>query len=67
MSDDSREARDEHPDAAGSGTHGQVEPLATRETAPMSDFTARAVGIGVVVLVVGLLITVALPLAFTLG
>ena len=62
-----REAREDHPDAAGSGTHGFVEPVATRETAPMSEFTARDVGIGVAVLLTGLLVTVAVPLAFTLG
>lgn len=61
------EARDEHPDAAGEGTHGGVEPVTTRETAPMSEFTGRDVGIGVAVLLVGLLITVTVPLALTLG
>ncbi len=62
-----RESRTEHPDTAGGGTHGLVEPVATRETAPMSEFTARDVSIGIAVLVVGLLITVAVPLVFTLG
>lgn len=38
-----------------------------RETAPMSEFRARAVGVGIVVFLIGLLITVAIPLAFTLG
>ena len=66
MSDDDsgREERDEHPDADGEGTHGTVEPVGPRETAPMSSFTARAAGIGAVILVVGLLITVAIPLVF---
>lgn len=62
-----REAREEQPDATGGGTHGFVEPVATRETAPMSEFTVRDVGIGIVVLVVGLLVTVAIPLVATLG
>jgi hypothetical protein len=67
MAENEYETREEHPDAAGGGTHGRIEPVATRETAPMSEFTGRDVGIGVVVLVVGLLVTVALPLAVTLG
>lgn len=67
MSNDSRDTRDEHPDTEDSATHGQVEPVATRETAPMSEFRARAVGVGIVVFLIGLLITVAIPLAFTLG
>lgn len=58
-----RETRDEHPDAAGEGTHGGVEPVATRETAPMSAFTARDVGIGIVVFLVGIVVTVVIPLA----
>ena len=63
MAEGEREERDSHPDATGDGTHGSVEPVATRETAPMSAFTARQVGIGAVVLVVGLLVTFAIPLA----
>jgi hypothetical protein len=63
MAGGEREERDAHPDAAGEGTHGGVEPVATRETAPMSEFTARQIGIGAVVLVVGLVVTFAIPLA----
>jgi hypothetical protein len=62
-----RDSRTEHPDTESGGTHGLVEPVATRETAPMSEFTGRDVGIGIAVLLVGLLITVAVPLVFTLG
>ena len=53
------EDRDEHLDA----DDGTTEPVA-RETAPMSSFTARAAGTGAVVLVVGLLVTVAIPFVF---
>ena len=67
MVETEHETREEHPDAAGGGTHGMVEPVGPRETAPMSEFTGRDVGIGVVVLLVGLLVTVGLPLVFTLG
>lgn len=42
-------------------THGTVNP---RETAPMTPFTARAVWMGIVVFVVGLLVTVAIPVVF---
>ncbi|WP_049900143.1 DUF7550 family protein [Halococcus agarilyticus] len=61
MAEGEREERDSHPDAAGEGTHGGVEPVATRETAPMSAFGARQAGIGAVVLVVGLVVVFAIP------
>ena len=63
MVEGEREERDSHPDATGEGTHGGVEPVATRETAPMSEFSAREAGIGAVVLLVGLVVVFALPLA----
>lgn len=63
MSDTNDGSTDAHPDAAGEGTHGSVEPVATRETAPMSAFTARQVGIGAAVFVVGVVVTFAIPLA----
>lgn len=52
---------DEHPTVENKNSHGTVNP---RETAPMTPFTARAVWMGVVVFVVGLLVTVAIPLVF---
>ena len=67
MAETERESREAHPDAEGGGTHGWVEPVGPRSTAPMSDFTGREVGIGFVVLVVGLVVTFGLPLALTLG
>ena len=67
MVEGGHESRQDHPDAAGEGTHGSVEPVATRETAPMSDFSGRQAGIGAVVALVGLAVTFAIPLALTLG
>jgi hypothetical protein len=67
MVEGDHEARESHPDAAGEGTHGGVEPVATRETAPMSDFSGREVGVGAVVALVGLAVTFAIPLVLTLG
>ena len=67
MAEGDRGDRENHPDAAGEGTHGSVEPVATRETAPMSDFSGRQVGIGALVALVGLAVTFAIPLALTLG
>ncbi|WP_049997516.1 DUF7550 family protein [Halococcus sediminicola] len=67
MVEGDHESRESHPDAAGEGTHGSVEPVATRETAPMSDFSGREVGIGALVALVGLVVVFAIPLALTLG
>ena len=67
MVEGDHESRQSHPDAAGEGTHGSVEPVATRETAPMSDFSGREVGIGALVALVGLVVVFAIPLALTLG
>jgi hypothetical protein len=67
MVEGDHEQRDSHPDAAGEGTHGSVEPVTTRETAPMSDFSGREAGIGAVVALVGLAVTFAVPFALTLG
>ena len=67
MVEGDHESRQSHPDAAGEGTHGGVEPVATRETAPMSDFSGREVGIGALVALVGLVVVFAIPLALTLG
>ncbi|EMA51120.1 DUF7550 family protein [Halococcus thailandensis] len=67
MVEGDREQRESHPDDAGAGTHGSVEPVATRETSPMSEFTGRQAGIGALVAVVGLAVTFAIPLLLTLG
>lgn len=56
-----RDTREQHPDAEGGGTHGWVEPVGPRTTAPMSEFTARQVAIGMAVFLVGLVITFAIP------
>lgn len=65
MVEGEREERDAHPDATGESTHGGVEPVATRETAPMSEFGAREAGIGAVVALVGLIVVFAIPLVLT--
>lgn len=41
---------------------GDAEGIWARTTAPQSGFTTRQVGIGILVLALGLLITVAIPL-----
>lgn len=46
----------EHAETAG------AEGIWARTTAPQSEFTTRQVGIGILVLALGLLITVAIPL-----
>lgn len=67
MAETERESREEHPDTESGATHGWVEPVGPRTTAPMSDFSGRDVGIGLAVFIVGLVVTFAIPLVLTLG
>ena len=69
MSDDTptepRESTSGQEQAANTddGTHGWVKPVGPRTTAPMSDFSGRDVAVGLVVLLLGLAVTFAIPLA----
>lgn len=57
-----------HPDAGedDEDAHGGIEPVGPRETAPMSEYTGRQVGVGVLVALVGLLVAFGVPIAFAL-
>ena len=56
--DHGHDAHDEH------GDHGHGEDEDLRVTSPMQEFTTGQVGVGFAVLVVGLLVTFAVPLLF---
>lgn len=61
MADDTDHSADVDHDSAADVGHDLDDE---RTTAPMSDYSSRAVGVGVLVLVIGLAIAFGVPIAF---